>query len=388
MSSPNPLFAAQYNRLYSPQSGVTAWRPAGFDGRPTIPAIGAEEASPILPDYFLWDYWPLADEAGMPATVLMEGEARQLWFFLSAPRAPDPEQRHHVARIRLLSRGASGWHDHGPALPAGWSPGSREWAGCAVLASDGERVTLYFTAAGRRAEGGVTFEQRLFVVRGRLRHGILGHWSEPEEVVAADGRIYAPARQCEAVAPGMLKAFRDPFWLRDPATGLEHVVFTGSAGWSSDPHNGVIGLATRHRGGWQLEHPLVEAVGVNNELERPQLVARGGRYYLFWSTQAHTFAPTAPDAPTGLYGMTAASLRGPWRPLNGSGLVAANPAAVAEQVYSWCVTSAGEALGFVAYWGTDGDKSAACPESGRRHFGGTPAPVLRLAFAGDQVRLV
>ncbi len=66
---------------------------------------------------------------------------------------------------------------------------------------------------------------------------------------------------------------------------------------------------------------------VNNELERPHVIALDGLYYMFWSTQTHVFAPSARHAPTGLDGMVSSSLAGGWRPLNGSGLVFANPRA-------------------------------------------------------------
>ncbi|MFC3175338.1 glycoside hydrolase family 68 protein [Novosphingobium bradum] len=373
-----------------PGATTTAWRPTPLAGQvpaDRFPTIPADQARPLLPGLDLWDCWPLAHEDGHTAAVMLGGESRSLWFFLSAPRFPDPADRHAHARIRLLSRGAGGWRDHGPALPDGWCPGSREWAGSAVLGADGHTVTLYLTAAGRRGEARPTFEQRLFEGGAKLGPDGLAAWREPEELVRADGHHYLPVTAREEGAPGTLKAFRDPFWFRDPATGGEHLVFTASAAWSADPHNGVVGLATRTARGWTLEAPLVEAVGVNNELERPQLVVRGGRYYLFWSTQAHTFSPRAPGYPTGLYGMVADRLRGPWRPLNGHGLVAANPADEPAQAYSWCVTGEDEAWSFVDYWGMAGRSLADHPDCRRGQFGGTPAPVLRLRYAGDRVRL-
>lgn len=376
--------APDCNPLHSVPAVTGAWRPQAFGGEGgRIPPIAAHDVCPLVAGLDLWDSWPLAHEDGR--TVEIDG--RQYWFFLSAPQFPDPVQRHGHARIRLLSRGGDGWRDHGNALPDGLNPGSREWAGSAVLENDGRRVTLYYTVAGRRGEAALTFEQRLFAVPGLLGGNGPGDWGEPVEIVAADGVRYAVANDRVELAPGTLKAFRDPFFFRDPATGLAHIVFSASAGWTGESHTGMVGLATRTAQGWVLEDPLVEAVGVNHELERAQAHFRNGCYYLFWSTQSHTFAPAAPRGPNGIYGMVGDSLRGPWRPVNGSGLVAANPAGEAAQSYSWVVTGEDEVWSFVDYWGMQGRSLADHPELVRSQFGGTAAPVFRLAFEGGTVRI-
>ena len=359
--------------------GVTHWQPGPINGS-EIALIGAAEAQPILPGLDLWDSWPLAHEDGRTAQI----GGREFWFFLSAECFPDPGQRHDAAKIRVASLGQDGWRDHGDALPAALSPGAREWAGSAVLHDDGVSVTLFFTAAGRRGEG-PSFEQRLFAAAGRLSTDGPSDWQVPTELVRADGGRYVVA--AEAVGrPGMIKAFRDPAWFRDPATGQSHLLFTASAGWSEEEYNGVVGLATRDgAGAWQLGDPLIDAVGVNNELERPHVVVRDGRYYLFWSTQRRTFAPTGTSGPNGLYAMVAERLTGPYRPVNGTGLVAANPAAEPTQGYSWWVTGEGAVWSFIDHWGMQGRSFDQHPELLRSQFGGTPAPVFQLDFNGDTV---
>ena len=381
-----PDFTSDNKRLQERPALTGAWRPEGFapvGPDHAIPRIGAADVRPLVPGLDLWDCWPLTHPDGRTALV----HGRRFWFFLSAPQFPDPVTRHGAARIRLLSCGQDGgWRDHGNALPDGLNPGSREWAGSAVQ-GEGGAVTLYYTVAGRRGEPALTFEQRLFAATGRLTDEGIAGWSEAAELVMADGARYQVAADQTEPAPGALKAFRDPFFFRDPATGRDHLVFTASAGWSDNAHNGMVGLATRSEDGWVLEDPLVEAVGVNNELERAQLHWRAGRFYLFWSTQTHTFAPGIPAGPNGLYGMVSDSLRGPWRPLNGTGLVAANPADEPAQSYSWCVTGEDEVWSFVDYWGMAGRKLADHPELLRAQFGGTAAPVFQLVFDGDAVRV-
>jgi levansucrase len=272
-------------------------------------------------------------------------------------------------------------------LPDGATPGSREWAGSAVLAADGAGLMLYYTVAGRRGEAALTFEQRLFAVPARMTERGPEQWGEPAEILAADGLTYQVANDRVEHAPGTLRAFRDPFFFHDPATGLDHLIFTASAGWANRSHNGMVGLATRTAAGWRLAQPLIDAVGVNHELERAQVHYRGGLYYALWSTQRHTFAPDAPAGPNGIYGMVAPSLDGPWRPINGSGLVAANSAEEPQQSYSWVVTGEDEVWSFVDYWGLGGRRLADHPELVRSHFGGTAAPVFRLNFAGDAVSI-
>lgn len=365
------------------QPAVSRWRPQGFgpvSSAQACPLVSAADAVPILPGIDLWDSWPLAHEDGR--TVVHNGQ--RYWFMLSAPCLPDPAQRHDAARIRLLGQGPAGWRDLGRVLPDEASPGSREWAGSAVLHDDGVGITLFFTAAGRQGQPH-TAEQRLFAVAGRLGTAGPEGWGEPREIVAVDGRRYAVPAPKRA-SPSLIGGFRDPAWLRDPATGLAHVLFTGSAAWSADVHNGLIGVATRqHDGGWALGDPLIDAVGVNSELERPHVVLRGGLYYLFWSTQTHTFARTGSAGPDGLYGAVAPAMSGPWVPLNGTGLVAANPAQEPAQSYSWWVTGEGEVWSFINYWGLAGRSLADHPELVRNRFGGTPAPVFRLAFSGERV---
>lgn len=355
-------------------SAGTGWEPS------ELPLIRPEHVQPVCPDLDLWDCWPLQHEDGSTA----EFGGAQYWFFLSSPKLPDPAQRHMHARIRLLRRSGQMWSDLGLALPADLSPGHAEWAGSSVLHDDGISVTLFFTASGRRGQG-PSFEQRIFAIKGTLspEQGP-GNWHSPEELFSADGELFQPANSVDG-APGTIKAFRDPAWFRDPADGACYLLFTGSAGWSDDPHNGLVGYARWTGERWELGRPLIHAVGTNNELERAHVIHREGRYYLFWSTQRHTFSPQVEAGPNGLYGAVAESLMGPWRMANGSGLVAANPPAEPTQAYSWWVTGEGEVWSFIDYWGMQGRPLADHPGLLRSHFGGTPAPRFGLVFDGDRV---
>lgn len=364
------------------------WAPADvakidLQAMSSAPLIVETDVVRIAADLDIWDAWPVQTQAGAPARF---EEGVSLWMALAAPCFEDPDARHGQARIHLLQRDAAGWSHLGPVMPDGFSPGSREWSGSAVLDADQRSLTLYFTATGRRGEASLTFEQRLFSARASLEWSDSGprfvDWRDLREIVARDPEHYMASDGGVGVI-GTIKAFRDPAYFHDPVHGGHYLFFAGSAA-SGAPFNGVIGAAVSLSGAaddWRLAAPLIDATDVNNELERPHVIAAGGLYYMFWSTQTHVFAPDLRHAPTGLYGMVSESLAGGWRPLNGSGLVFANPAAAPRQAYSWLVLPDLSVISFIDDWGRARDAS------GARRFGATFAPTLRLRLAGDLAEL-
>lgn len=353
---------------------------------PTSPLIAPGSVERVVPGIDLWDHWPVLDTDG----ALAETAGGLLVVALSAPVEPDPEDRHAIARLRLLHRSHGGWRDLGPLLPDDLCPGSREWAGSAILDRGSGRVTLYYTAAGQRDERVLSFQQRLFATSATLAerggHVALTDWTPPRELVAPDGLRYL-IDTAGGGTPGTIKAFRDPWFFRSPATGNDWLLFAASRADAASPWNGMIGAARRadDRAPWTLAMPLVDATGVTNELERPHAITHAGRVYLFWSTQAQVFARGL-SAPTGLYGAVSDGIEGPWQALNGSGLVFANPDAAPAQAYSWQVLPNLEVWGFANYVGL-ADPAASRAER-RASFGGSPAPILRLALEGTEARLL
>lgn len=344
---------------------------------PYAPLIASVQR--ICDDVDLWDYWPVQTPDGHVATIA----GGTLFMFLSAPALPDPDSRHAVARIRLMHQVGAHWRDLGPLLGDEFSPGSREWSGSAILSALNE-VTLYYTVAGRRGEAEMSFEQRLFETSASLEVDgdaiVFAPWSPAREMLVPDGISYVHD-MAGGGGVGTIKAFRDPAYFRDPADGAEYILFAASIARSTSPWNGAVGLARRSvTGQWSPLPPLVEADGVNNELERPHVIVHGGRYYLFWSTQQKVFASGGPVGPTGLYGMVAERLFGPWRPVNGSGLVLANPPGAPFQAYSWLVLPDLRVQSFADLVGLS--RPPRDPSEARAHFGGTPAPELRLVLSG------
>jgi levansucrase len=330
----------------------------------TIAPIMVPERSRLEPGQLYWDMWPVQDAHG--ARVVVAG--RELWMALTAPDRGDPGLRHFEAKIHLLERSGSDWVDLGPALPDFAVPYQREWAGSALL--EHGVLTLFFTAAGTADRAG-GYQQELWQTKATIgADGLPQEWSFPTPLIGGYAPHYMPADAHDGT-PGMIKAFRDPAYFRDPADGAEYLAFTASLAGSDSAFNGAFGLARRGPLGWVLTPPCLHAEGVNNELERAHLVFHGKHYYAFWSTQTATFAPDLRDAPGGLYGMVADTMQGPWRPLNGSGLVLTNPADRPLQTYSWYVDAALTVCSFVDML-PDGT------------FGGVPAPLLQLELDGDR----
>lgn len=376
-------------------STPTFWLPSDVEAiadnpLPEIPVLRGRPAFPQFAGLDLWDMWPVQLRGGETADF----DGWILWMILSAPSLPDPIDRHGVARIRLVMQRGDEWRDCGNLFPDGFCPGKREWAGSAMYDPRAGQVTVFWTAAGRRGDDHISFEQRMFQSSGRVQFGddhisITG-WSAPVESFTSDDDYYVVANQ-QAGAPGQIKGFRDPAYFYDPADGQSYLLFTGSLKKTEHSHNAVIGIA-RSPGGldeeWMLLPPIISAVGLNNELERPHALYRNDSYYVFWSTQTFVFSSRGPNGPNGLYGMVAPSIFGPYRPLNGTGLVAANPAAEPYQCYSWLVMADLTVASFVDYWGMKGGRLDQHPQRVRSHFGGVPAPLFQIKLDGDRTEML
>lgn len=335
-------------------------------GQRCFPLFAAEEAC-LFEGLVLWDSWPLLTRDN---GLYVGREGEQHWFALAAPCRQDPEVRHGEARIHHLVRSPAGFEMLGPLFPDGFTPGSREWSGSAVL--DGSTVTLNFTAAGRRGDGEPSAEQRLFAASGDMSGRTLGGWRDCRELLVADDRTYRTAGPGPAI-PGRVKGFRDPEPFRD-GEGANWLLFTGSSAASEDDHDGVVGLAQLGANGYHGVPPLIDGSGITREMERPHIRRFGNRLYLFWSVQADVFSPGCSGWPTGLYGATAAEMGGPWVLLNGDGLVAANPPVQPRQAYSWLVLPNCEITSFA-------DR---LPVGREETFLGGFAPFTRLSVDGER----
>lgn len=353
-------------------------------------------------DVHVWDTWLLRDEHGAVATV----DGFRVLFSLTAPVELLPGKRHDVARIRYFySRDGREWHSGGVVFD-GEALGQRQWAGSALY-RDGD-LYVFYTAAGDEGAKDLTYSQRIAAGHGgtiaATADGVVveGPWRH-EVLLEPDGEYY----ETEAQSRGMVYTFRDPWFFTDPATGETTLLFEanvpvpeGSDACGGDPHrqefNGCVGVAVSPSGDpleWELRPPILDAVCVNQELERPHLVVLDGRYYLFVSSHMHTFAPgiRGYDA---LYGFVADSLRGEYRPLNGTGLVVTNPANAPFQAYSWMAFPHREEIlvqhffNYYDFAGESLDEIGDLPAlEQRRRFGGTLGPTVRVGVDGGETRI-
>ena len=330
-----------------------------------LPKLAATEVVRPRSELYYWDMWPVQDRDGNIAHIA----GREFWMILTAPDNGDPSGRHFNAKIHLLERKDAKWVDLGPLLPDFGGPYEREWSGSSIW--DQGKYVLWFTGAGLEASPG-GYQQALFETTANTgSSGLPIEWSSPQPILTdlTPDYIAADAHEGEA---GRIKAYRDPAYFRDPADKREYLVFSASHPAGESEYTGAIALAEKVDGKWTLLPPIIHSGGVNNELERAHIVFHKGRYLAFWATQSSTFAPELQHAPTGLYGMSAQALRGPYTPLNGSGLVLANPAGRPSQAYSWSVTRELLVSSFIE-----------CADDECSEFAGAPAPLCALAIGPE-----
>ncbi|MGC5328339.1 glycoside hydrolase family 68 protein [Brevibacillus sp. SYSU BS000544] len=378
--------------------------------RNTAPTINVEELEEMTAQYHVWDTWPLQDTNGNPAVV----NGYKIIFALTVPSDVIPGKRHDTSQIRYFySKDGKSWELGGLLFNDGQALGSRQWAGSALLAKDG-KVHIFYTATGRKNENQLTYEQRLATTTADIHTTTstvtFANWSDHKIILEPDGEYYQT--QDQASRGESSYAFRDPYFFQDPKTGEEYLLFETNSTRAlaerycqsehlgsntleaSKSYNGSIGIAKAVNDNlteFKVLPPILEANCVNDELERPSIIVKGNSYYLFTKTHHEKFAPGL-DAPEGLYGFTSGSLFTGYKPLNGSGLVIANPENNPYQAYSWMVMPNGTVISFVNYVDVDGKNideiGQQTPDYEIEHFGGMLAPSLKLSITGDQTKIV
>ncbi len=122
---------------------------------------------------------------------------------------------------------------------------------------------------------------------------------------------------------------------------------------------------------WRLLPPLFGGVNVNEQLELPHVIHRDGQYYLFTSTHNRTFIGDLKyDYPEGFYGFVADDLQGPYRPLNDTSLIFANPPGDVLQNYAWKAVDLGDGRATVLSFINKGNS-------------GTLSPAVTIRISGD-----
>ncbi|WP_027956014.1 glycoside hydrolase family 68 protein [Halobacillus kuroshimensis] len=346
----------------------------------------------VAPDYWIWDTWPLRNRDGSIAKI----NGYYVQFALTASKEYTWGGRHDHAEIRYFySKNGKDWEMGTVPYDTDKALGYRQWAGSAMMEKDGT-IHLFYTAAGRKDEG-PTFEQRLakttFEMDYDNKEGFQVTNNGDHQILAeADGEYYETQEQKTG---SIIYSFRDPWFFQHPETGEEYIIFEGNTGGDektleekhigdvdedvpagAEDYNGNVGIAKAENEDlteFELMPPLLEANGVNQQLERPHVVQKGDDYYLFTISHQFTFAPGL-EGPDGLYGFHANSLFGDYEPMNDTGLVIANPAEDPFQAYSWAVLPHGQVISFVNEYHD---------ENGNFQQGGSFAPTLKLKLKGD-----
>jgi beta-fructofuranosidase len=289
----------------------------------------------VLHDRWIWDFW------------LVEADGVLHAFYLQAPHSlRDPELRHwncsigHATSTDLV---------HWDLLPDALTPAPvpawddyTTWTG-SVTAHDGVWHLLY-TGSCRGDDGLV---QRI----GLATSTDLVHWDRHKgPVLEAADRWYA--KLDPAAWPD--EAWRDPWVVRDPAGGHYHLYATARSNTDGDPlGRGVVAHAVStdlvH---WDVLPPVTAPMGFG-QLEVPQVVPIGGRWYLLFSTDTGTQSEMrrADQTGTGTYYLVGDSLDGPFEAHTLTRLEAdLSGTTYAGKLYEW----RGELL-FFAWHGADGD---------------------------------
>jgi beta-fructofuranosidase len=220
-----------------------------------------------LPDRWVWDFW-----------LARDGEDHHV-FYLQAPKSlGDPELRHwNVSIGHAVSRDLRSWTVLPDALqpgPAGAWDDTSTWTGCTL--SHGGRWYLFYTGTSSK-------DERLVQRVGLATSADLLTWTKHDgALLEADPRWY------EQLSSGAWfdEAFRDP-WVVPHGDGWRMLV-TARAREGDPAGRGVVGLA---RSGdlldWEPLPPLTAPLGFG-QMEVPQLLERGGRWYLVFCSDVPT----------------------------------------------------------------------------------------------------
>ncbi|WP_049914671.1 glycoside hydrolase family 68 protein [Haloterrigena salina] len=367
----------------------------------TAPVID-DGPEPISDDYWIWDTWPLRHRDGSIAKI----DGWQIVFSLTASKDLVPGDRHNEATIRYFySRNGHSWREGGTAFE---NPlGHHQWAGSAMYDESEDQIYHFYTATSPEPE----FRQRLALAKGASfetgPRGVELTGTQAHTIIgAADGELYQTLEQSRE--QGIVYAFRDPWYFQHPETGEDLLVFEGNTPTGSDSpsdprsYNGNVGVMRATNDSlteWELLPPNLEAIEVNQQLERPHYVFNDGKWYLFVLSHEFTFAPGL-QGPDALYGFVSDSLYGDYEPLNGSGLVVANPESAPFQAYSWLAMPHGNDVlveSFENFRGLDDTSRGEIsldevghlpPEEQKDLFGGTLAPSLKVQLQGNETRVV
>ena len=237
-----------------------------------------------LDDHWVWDFWHVAD-----------GGAHHL-FFLKAPRSlGDPDLRHwHPTIGHAVSANLVDWTLLPDALAPSDGPAWDDhttWTGSVVRHDD--EWHLFYTGTSRADDGLV---QRV----GHARSDDLSAWERVDDGLAfeLDPQWY----ETLDLTRWHDQAWRDPFVFHHGGTW--HALVTARCADGATDRRGTIGHAVSDDLDlWSVQPPLSDG-SPHGQLEIPEVLEVGGRWYLMFSTvsddgQPGTFAVPSVSGPLG-----------------------------------------------------------------------------------------
>ena len=330
----------------------------------TFPPFDTGKVKPLMPGYHVWDNWFVLDEEGNVADIY----GYTVLFALVRP-VDDAESAH--AKIAYFYS-VDGVH----YIPGGFVFSEslfndvQEWSGSTILRNDGRLQTFYTVAMGMQLSAGWQTHQRFATaiqtvviteaglsLADPMYHALL---AEPDGLYYQNiwqsdaGETRAPTKHTLTLGDDQTNnlCFRDPSFFKDPKTGKTYLLFEANTGSLLDPEgavkqkyiggedfdteyaaspddlkaNGCIGLAEFTNDDYtfvNLMPPVLTTNLVTDEIERIKLMVYDNHYYLF--CVCHGNKLTIPDEDLinrdFLLGFRAKEMRGPFEPLNESGVV-------------------------------------------------------------------
>ncbi len=267
--------------------------------------VGVNKHTSYAPkDAHLWDSW-----------ILQDADVYRL-YHLHAPKSLDVEERHDNASIHgAISTDMRNWTDVGEILgpgPKGAWDDKTIWTGETIRHK--ERYLLFYT--GRNNADGEL--QRIGLATSS--DGV--HFERGEKpLLEPDGRWYETTEESP-----IIKAWRDPTVVRDDSTGKYLMYFTAKTKDGDENYKGCIGIAVADNieGPYEAQAPVL-APGKFAQMEVPQIIQRAGKVFLLFNSLEHDYSPEwakkIGGAQTGLVAYVGDSLRGPFEPMLGHGVV-------------------------------------------------------------------
>lgn len=347
-----------------------------------IPSAKKDINSTAPADLDVWDSWPLQNADG----TLAEYNGYHLVFAM-AGRPNSGENYIYLFYQKVGNNSLSGWKnagrvfkddDHLKANDEILKTQAEEWSGSATLTKDGKVRLFYTDRQGWNAAKKLYGKQTLTTAQVNLSQPTADTFKvdglkDLKSVFDGDGKIYQNVSQSINVV-GDDHCLRDPHYIEDEA-GHKYLVFEANTGtatgyqetralynkayYGGDDNyfntelskllsstnknravlaNGALGIIELNNDYTvkKIMNPLITSNLVSDEIERPNVFKFHGKWYLFTATRGNHFTVDGIDASkTYMLGYVADKLTGPYKPLNGSGLVLSSDESYKSRTFTY-----------------------------------------------------